>query len=100
MSSANGSAIVLKSHGKHYLQTTDEHFERAIQGGAKSGAHVAEKASQHSHAVDRMVSQTGSEDGTKPREKEPVLLNETKRCVIVQKQEAEMHGNRTHRTQG
>jgi hypothetical protein len=44
--------------------------------------------------------QSGGTHGTKPREKEAVLLDETKSCEVLRIQEAEVHGNRTHRTQG
>jgi integrase len=41
---------------KHYLQVTDADFEKAAQGGAKSGALIgkaAQNAAQHTHATDR-----------------------------------------------
>ncbi|MCH8164054.1 MAG: site-specific integrase [Planctomycetes bacterium] len=34
---------------KHYLQLTDEHFERAISGGAPAGAEAAQNAAQKAH---------------------------------------------------
>ena len=37
---------------KHYAQITDEHFERASQSGAKSGALVAQNPAQQPHAGD------------------------------------------------
>ena len=38
---------------KHYLQVTDEDFRRASQGGAQSGARLAQNAAQHPHAGNR-----------------------------------------------
>jgi integrase len=35
---------------RHYLMTTDEHFDAAVKGGAKSGARSARNAAQHAHA--------------------------------------------------
>jgi len=35
---------------RHYLQTTDEHFAKAIQGGAESGALPAQNRAQPMHA--------------------------------------------------
>ena len=85
---------------KHYLQTTDEHFERAIKDNTESNTEATQNTTQQPHACDRRKSQRRSKEGIKAREKEPVLLNETKRCEKVQKAKAEVHGNRTHRTQG
>ena len=42
---------------KHYLQVTDDDFERAAQGGAESGAEAAQNAAQHAHAGTRTDSQ-------------------------------------------
>jgi hypothetical protein len=53
---------------KHYLQVTDDYFERATQGGAKSGALKAQNAAQKAIAVIRNGEQelseaeSGSED--------------------------------------
>jgi integrase len=41
---------------KHYLQVTDDHFARAAQGGAKSGAPVVQNPVQHPAARDRRES--------------------------------------------
>ena len=38
---------------KHYLQVTDDHFAKAIRGGAESGAPKAQNAAQHVHADSR-----------------------------------------------
>jgi len=35
---------------KHYLMTTDEHFNRAVQGGAECGAPTAQNVAQHAPA--------------------------------------------------
>jgi len=38
---------------KHYAQVTTDHFERAVQGGAKSGALAAQNPAQQASAPDR-----------------------------------------------
>ena len=42
---------------KHYLQVTDEDFQRASQGGAESGARVAQNAAQQRAAMRGNTSQ-------------------------------------------
>ena len=85
---------------KHYLQTTDEHFDRAIWGGAKSGARVVQNQAQHRHALDRTDSQNGvAEQG------ESLATNELMRSIAkprdtLPNKMAEVHGNRTHRRHG
>jgi len=64
---------------RHYLMTTDSHFEAAIRDDAS----VAQKAAQQSHA----------ENGSKPQsseaahEKTPVLQGSAGRCDLVQQPE-------------
>ncbi len=82
---------------KHYLQLTDEHFERAIESGAECGARVAQNPAQHAHAGNR---------GKSHREcvatPQALTQNEDTRSCAHQSDEsrkemAEVHGNRTHR---
>ncbi len=56
---------------KHYLQTTDEHFERAIKGGAESGAQVAQNEAQQAHAACRSESQE-----VEPTQQYPLAMSE------------------------
>ena len=83
---------------KHYLQTTDEHFDRATKSGAQSGARESQNASQQAHAGVRVVSQDVDSDKT-----QPVAANEDRRRRAsdresTQEKMAEVHGNRTHRS--
>lgn len=87
---------------KHYLQMTEAHFDRALQatneGGAKSGAHVAQNPAQHAHASIRNNSQT-----TTAKASQHVASNEDTRSDATRGEKprnkmAEVHGNRTHRS--
>ncbi len=49
----NSAAIA----AKHYLQVTDADFDRAAEGGAESGAQVAQNPAQHSHVGNSTDSQ-------------------------------------------
>ncbi len=42
---------------RHYLQLTEDHFRRAVEGGAESGAQMAQNAAQQACAGDRTESQ-------------------------------------------
>lgn len=83
---------------KHYLQTTDAHFDRAIQGGAKSGALVAQKRAQQPHAPVRIDSQNDGDNRRKPLTSNEVGRREAKSCDATRNEMAEVHGNRTHRS--
>ena len=48
---------------KHYLQVTDDHYQRAVTAGAKSGAQVVHNPAQQAHATSRTDSPTGQGDG-------------------------------------
>ena len=48
---------------KHYLQVTDDHYQRAVTAGAKSGAQVVHNPAQQAHAPSRRDSPTGQGDG-------------------------------------
>ncbi len=85
---------------KHYLRTTDEHFDRAIQGGAKSGAEVAQNQAQHPHARDRTHSQGADDKGRKPLTSNEVTRRDASRRDRPPEKMAEVHGNRTHRSHG
>ena len=81
---------------KHYLQTTDEHFDRATKSGAECGAQVAQNAAQRARAHNR----TESSKGDLARQ-QPLALCEV-RPIDATSREAtpvvitEVHGNRTH----
>jgi len=83
---------------KHYLQTTEEHFERALAGGAKSGALAAQNRAQHTHAQDRTDSQSDGDKRRKPLTSNEVGRRDAKQCDSTRKKMAEVHGNRTHRS--
>lgn len=65
---------------KHYLQTTEEHFERATKSGAESGAPVAQKAAQQLHAPTRYTSQKASDDPRKPLVRNVVTQGHASPC--------------------
>jgi hypothetical protein len=54
---------------KHYLQVTDDHYQRAVTAGAKSGAQVVHNPAQHLHVSAR----TGSQGTSTADEKKPLL---------------------------
>ncbi|MBP85458.1 MAG: integrase, partial [Planctomycetaceae bacterium] len=83
---------------KHYLQTTDGHFERALEGGAKSGALTAQNQAQHTHAPVRTDSQNASDERRKPLTPHDVERSAAKHCDTTRNKMAEVHGNRTHRS--
>ena len=85
---------------KHYLQVTDEHFERATKSGAESGAQVAQNAAQHAHAADRTDSQERCDDRPNPLNPNDVTPTDAAGCDVVLNKMAEVHGNRTHRPHG
>ena len=57
---------------KHYLQVTDDHFDRAIRGGAEA----AQKAAQSAHAMER----TEPQAELAAHEKTPVLPGVATTC--------------------
>ena len=57
----NTPAIALK----HYLMTTDEHFDKAVNGDREK---ATQKATQHTHAMGRKEPQEKSVEPEKPRE--------------------------------
>ena len=65
---------------KHYLQVTDEHFERAAKGGAESGAPAAQKQAQHATAP----SGTDSQEQKKTPDNPGVVLHHAMPCDTVQ----------------
>ncbi len=77
---------------KHYWTVTDADFERAIQGGAKSGAPTAQNRAQHVQA----------ENGDDSHESELVVagVEDAAETPENKGKMAEVHGNRTHRTPG
>ena len=83
---------------KHYLQTTEEHFERALEGGAESGAHVAQNQAQQGHATNRSGSQNGNDNERNRQSSNEVTRSVAKHCDSTRKEMAEVHGNRTHRS--
>jgi len=89
---------------EHYLQTTDEHFERAINGGAENGAEngaqAAQDAAQQPHAPNRNESPKGSVDLPQPLVLGEVTQHGAMPCNEMLEKMAEVHGNRTHRPQG
>ncbi|HJN07073.1 MAG TPA: tyrosine-type recombinase/integrase [Pirellulaceae bacterium] len=85
---------------KHYLQMTDEHFERALEGGAKSGADVAQNQAQQTHAQDRTNSQCESDERCKALTACEDTRSAASRRDSRQEKMAEVHGNRTHRSHG
>ena len=85
---------------KHYLQMTDEHFERALEGGAKSGADVAQKQAQHPHARGRTVSQRKGDAKQQALTPCEDTRSDASQRDHSQEKMAEMHGNRTHRSHG
>lgn len=81
---------------KHYLQVTEDHFKRAIAGGAKCGAQVAQNEAQQVHAGSRIQLPFGPQ--RPPRV--PVRGREKRvpvaRCEEPRKVMAGVYGNRTH----
>jgi integrase len=83
------SALVAQ---KHYWTVTDADFERAIQGGAESGARAAQNRAQHAHAeICGDSHETAVAVGAFAVS---AATPENKGKM------AEVHGNRTHRTPG
>ena len=82
---------------KHYLQLTDEHFERAIEGGTESGTLVAQNPAQQAHARVRNASQSRGGDQAQPYMPSEVTRSVAEHCEKTRKAKTEMHGNRTHR---
>ena len=68
---------------KHYLQTTDEHFERATRSGAESGAQVAQNPAQQAHASSRNESPKGKKSKAQPLNPGDITPNETTPCDTV-----------------
>ena len=88
---------------KHYLQAIDEHFDRATHNDVNPFSKAAQNAA-HSLSAEGST-ETPEVGNSKPAqlesiEKNKVILNNANRCSDTQKTLAEMHGNRTHRTQG
>ncbi|MBI2826534.1 MAG: tyrosine-type recombinase/integrase [Planctomycetia bacterium] len=61
---------------KHYLQLTDEHFARAVQGGPSK---AAQKTAQHAHAEERREPQ----EQLDAQEKAPVLPGPAASCEYL-----------------
>ena len=61
---------------RHYLMTTDEHFEAALKGDSE----VAQNAAQHAHATGR----SGSQSKPTAQEKTPVLPGCASSCDSMQ----------------
>ena len=81
---------------QHYLRVTDENFERATQsapeGGAKSGAQVAQNAVQQAHAANR----TDWQETTKAPDKQGLRRNRATPGGVVP--EVESGGDRIRTT--
>ena len=73
---------------KHYLIVTDADFERASQGGAESGAHVAQNAAQQAHAENR----SDSQDSTRAHGNQGLMLTNASGCDVVPNLQAEGTG--------
>ena len=65
---------------KHYLQVTDDHYQRAVTAGVKSGAQVVQNATQHLHFSAR----TGSQGTSGADEKTPLLPVHAPGCESLQ----------------
>ena len=88
---------------KHYLQTIDEHFDRATNDTADPFSKAAQNAAHLLSAggsIEMPNGGNGKPAHSESIEKNKVILDNAKRCSDTQKTLAEMHGNRTHRTQG
>jgi len=85
---------------KHYLQTTEEHFERATKSGAVSGALVAQNAAQRVHAPNCEASQKGGDGRHKPFVESKVTQSYATPCGYSLNTPTEVHGNRTHLRNG
>lgn len=73
----------------HYLQVTDEHFERAVkQGGAESGAVVSQNAVQHVQARNR----TERRDRPQTLRKQEVLPVGAKSCNPTREEKIAVEG--------
>ncbi len=83
------SALVAQ---KHYWTVTDADFERATKGGAESGARAARNRAQHAHAE---ICGDSHETAVAV-----VELGVSAETPENKGKMAEVHGNRTHRTQG
>ena len=84
----------------HYLQLTDEHFERATRGGAECGAQVAQKPAQQAQALNRKESPKGVAGRHQPLVPNGVTRNDATTCEGVPIHKTEVHGNRTHLRRG
>ena len=80
---------------KHYLQVTEEHFDQAIQGGAKSGALVAQNQAQQAHAGSRREPQKGRSERAQSPEKAGRERESLGKSHNLRDSKAEVHGNRT-----
>jgi len=69
---------------KHFLQTTDEHFDRAIQGGAKGGTLATQNRAQHTHAQVRTDKQKGDDARRKALASNEVGRSDAKPCENTQ----------------
>jgi len=85
---------------EHYLQTTDEHIQRAIESGAESGAQVAQNEAQRVHAATREDSHNERSSPQQPLAVHGVTRSETSPCESLRNSITEVHGNRTHRGRG
>ncbi len=85
---------------KHYLQLTDEHFERATQSGAKCDASEAQNAAQQVIVADGTASQSAANDVAQPLDSGEVTRQDATCVDATRNKKAEMHGNRTHRPHG
>jgi integrase len=60
----------------HYLQVTDSHYDKATQGGAESGARVAQNAAQH-HSAGR------TQETQKAPKSSRLLPNSAESCPVI-----------------
>ena len=77
---------------KHYLQVTDDHFQRAVQGGAKSGSPDAESDSQAAHFPAQQPAATSRVDTKKPLTESGVTRSNASKFGAVRYSKAPRHG--------
>lgn len=85
---------------KHYLQTTDEHWERATKSGAESDAQAAQYPTQRVHASSREDSREPRTDPQQPLTLSGLTLDSKGETASPRPRKTEVHGNRTHLRRG
>ena len=73
---------------KHYLQITDEHFQRAVKSGSESGSLDDKSGSQSAHFPAQQSAAPSRTDTKKPLTESGVTRSSASECGTVRKSKA------------